>query len=180
MNNIQMNSVNLNTNVSNSKQTQESKPQEEAKPQLKEHCSSKTGQALKNAALGVMLAASVIAGAKAVTVPAKAVEPEMVDNSTSVSEQAEETYTKSELEEAVQKAVDECEEKHANASGVRTIVECGVALAGLGAHMKFLRDLKVAYALEELKRAFDNSEDNSEDISEDNADEDIDVDNSEV
>ncbi|MGN0006343.1 MAG: hypothetical protein ACI37Z_10315 [Candidatus Gastranaerophilaceae bacterium] len=104
----------------------------------------------------------------------------MVDNSTSVSEQAEETYTKSELEEAVQKAVDECEEKHANASGVRTIVECGVALAGLGVHMKFLRDLKVAYALEELKRAFDNSEDNSEDISEDNADEDIDVDNSEV
>ena len=69
-----MNGVNLNTNVSNAKKAQESKPQEEAKPQLKEHCSSKAGLALKNVALGVMLAASVIAGAKAATVPARAAE----------------------------------------------------------------------------------------------------------
>ncbi len=103
MNNIKMNSVNVNTNVSNAKKTQESKQKEEAKPQLKEHCSSKAGQALKNAALGVMLAASVIAGAKAATVPAKAAENQQpIDNSTSISQQAETNAApKTEIEAAV-------------------------------------------------------------------------------
>lgn len=90
MKNIQMNGVNLNANLSGAKKTQDSKPKKEAKPQLKEHCSSKAGQALKNVALGVMLAASVVAGAKATTVTAKAVENQQpVDNSTSISQQAE-------------------------------------------------------------------------------------------
>ena len=90
MKNIQMNGVNLNANLSGAKKTQDSKPEKEAKPQLKEHCSSKAGQALKNVALGVMLAASVVAGAKAATVPAKAAENQQpVDNSTSISQQAE-------------------------------------------------------------------------------------------
>ena len=87
MNNIQMNSVNLNTNVSNAKKIQDAKPQEEAKPQLKEHCSSKAGQALKNVALGVMLAASVIAGAKAATVPAKAADNKEILPQTSYSQE---------------------------------------------------------------------------------------------
>ena len=111
MNKIQMNGVNLNTNVSNAKKAQELKPQEEAKPQLKEHCSSKAGQALKNVALGVMLAASVIAGAKATTVPVKANETQQpLDNSTSISQQAE---TSAAPQTEVEAAVDEMINNHA-------------------------------------------------------------------
>jgi len=108
-----MNGVNLNTNVSNAKKTQESKPQEEVKPQLKEHCSSKAGQALKNVALGVMLAASVIAGAKAATVPAKAAENQQpVDNSTSISQQAEMSAApKTEIEAAVDEMLENKDEQ---------------------------------------------------------------------
>lgn len=89
MKNIQMNGVNLNTNVSNAKKTQKAKPQAEARPQLKEHCSSKAGQALRNAALGVMLAASVVAGTKAATISAKAVEQKEILPQTSYSQEVE-------------------------------------------------------------------------------------------
>lgn len=90
------------------KKVQDSRLQEEAKPQLKEHCSSKAGQALKNAALGVMLAASVIAGAKAATVPVKAAEPQQpLDNSTSISQQAEtDVAPKTEIEAAVDEMIE--------------------------------------------------------------------------
>ena len=90
------------------KKVQDSRLQEEAKPQLKEHCSSMAGQALKNAALGVMLAASVIAGAKAATVPVKAAEPQQpLDNSTSISQQAEtDVAPKTEIEAAVDEMIE--------------------------------------------------------------------------
>ena len=107
MENIQMNGVNLNTNLPETKKIKKVKQQEDSRHQAKEHCSSKASQAMKNAALGVILAASVITGAKATAIPAKAAEPDVVDNATSVSQQAEQTYTKSELEAEVDAAIAE-------------------------------------------------------------------------
>ena len=89
MKNVQINSANFNTNLPTTQKAQKSKPQEDAKPQLKEHCSSKAGQALKNVALGIMLAASVVAGAKAATIPAKAAETKEILPQTSYSQEVD-------------------------------------------------------------------------------------------
>lgn len=105
MHNVNLNGVNSNTNLPEAKNVKKSKQKEEVRPQTKEHCSSKAGMALKNVALGVMLAASVIAGSKAATVPAKAENTQPIDNSTSVSQQAEVNTEKTDIEMAVDEAM---------------------------------------------------------------------------
>lgn len=105
MYNVNLNGVNSNMNLPETKKVKKSNPREDIRPQAKEHCSSKAGMALKNVALGVMLAASVIAGSKAVTVPAKAENMQPVDNSTSVSQQAEVNTEKTDIEMAVDEAM---------------------------------------------------------------------------
>lgn len=105
MHNVNLNGINSNMNLSETKNKKDVKAKEDTRPQVKEHCSSKAGMALKNVALGVMLAASVIAGAKATTVPVKAENTQPVDNSTSVSQQAEVSAEKTDIEMAVDEAM---------------------------------------------------------------------------
>lgn len=105
MHDVNLSGIKANSNVTEKKNKSKINQKSETRPQIKEHCSSKAGQALKNVALGVMLAASVVAGAKAMAVPAKAAETQPVDNQTSVSQQAEVNTEKTDIEMAVEEAM---------------------------------------------------------------------------
>ena len=103
MDKINLNGMNSQSNLRETKVVKENKPQTEAKPQLKEHCSSKAANALKGIALGVILAAGIATGAKAA--PVKANENNIPENQTSVSQQAEVAVASTEIEAAVDEAM---------------------------------------------------------------------------
>lgn len=103
MDKISLNGINSQVNLRETKSEKENKPQTEAKPQLKEHCSSKVANALKGVALGVILATGIATGAKAA--PIKTNSNNMPDNQTSVSQQAEVAVASTEIEAAVDEAM---------------------------------------------------------------------------
>ncbi len=99
---------NSSVNALNTQQNKAEKPEKqqvEEKPQLKEHCSSKAGTALRGVVLGLALAAGV-AGAKAM--PVKACER---NNSEpiSVTQEVEETAPQTEVEKIVDDMMSEQE-----------------------------------------------------------------------
>lgn len=103
MDKISLNGINSQVNLRETKSEKENKPKAEEKPQLKEHCSSKAANALKGIALGVILAAGIATGAKAA--PVKANENNVPENQTSVSQQAEVAVASTEIEAAVDEAM---------------------------------------------------------------------------
>lgn len=105
MQKLNLNGINSKINLSETTKAKETKKNEIARPQLKEHCSSKAGQALRGLALGAILAASVISVGKATTVPVKANELQNTDNHTSITQEAEENVEKTDIEMAVEKAI---------------------------------------------------------------------------
>ncbi len=103
MDKINLNGINSQPNLRETKAVKENKPQAEVKPQLKEHCSSKAANALKGVALGIILAAGIATGAKAA--PVKANANNIPENQTSVSQQAEIAVASTEIEAAVDEAM---------------------------------------------------------------------------
>ena len=103
MNKINLSGINTQANLQETKAVKENKPQVEEKPQMKEHCSSKAANALKGVALGVILAAGIATGEKAA--PVKTSANNVVDNQTSVSQQAEVAVASTEIEAAVDEAM---------------------------------------------------------------------------
>ena len=103
MNKINLSGINTQANLQETKAVKKNKPQVEEKPQMKEHCSSKAANALKGVALGVILAAGIATGAKAA--PVKTSANNVVDNQTSVSQQAEVAVASTEIEAAVDEAM---------------------------------------------------------------------------
>lgn len=95
MNNVNLQKAGLCSNIQDNKKQpiKEEKPQE--KPQLKEHCSSKAGKALRGVALGLMLAASVAGGAAAMK-PVKASAEELPQ--TSITQEISDVNAVSEAE----------------------------------------------------------------------------------
>lgn len=89
----------------------EAKKQEakESLPQTKEHCSSKAGKAIRSVALGLMLAAGIASAGK--PMKANAAENAPADNQTTVTQEAETNVAKTDVEMAVDKAMDESEGK---------------------------------------------------------------------
>lgn len=105
-------SININKPLVNSVKTQENKnveikqePKNENKKQLKEHCSSKAGKALRGLALGLMLAAGVAAGAK--SMPVKASSNDTIDSQTCTMQEAEINTEKTDIEMAVDEAMNQ-------------------------------------------------------------------------
>lgn len=102
MNNVNLQKADLNRNIhENTKQPiKQERPQEEA--QLKEHCSSKAGKAIRGVALGLMLAASVAGGAAAMK-PVRASAAELPQ--TSITQEISDVNAVSESETSNSKSV---------------------------------------------------------------------------
>lgn len=113
--NLQVNQSVVNAlNVQSQKKAETAKQDKENKPQVKEHCSSKAGKALRGMALGLMMAAGVASVGKATTV--NAVENHSANNQTAVTQEAETNVSKT----AVEMAVDELMESNGETVSLRT------------------------------------------------------------
>lgn len=103
--NLQVNQTGINSLNLNAEKKVDTAKQEkqETKQQIKEHCSSKAGKALRGMALGLMLATSVASAGKAVPVNAAGVQSS--NNETAVTQEAEANVAKTDVEMAVDKAM---------------------------------------------------------------------------
>ncbi len=101
---LQINQSGINAlNLQSQKKVESSKQEKESNPQIKEHCSSKAGKALRGMALGLIMAAGVASVGKAVPVNASGVQSS--NNETAVTQEAEANVAKTDVEMAVDKAL---------------------------------------------------------------------------
>lgn len=123
--NLQINQSAINAlNLQSQKKVESSKQEQNCNTQIKEHCSSKAGKALRGMALGLIMAAGVASVGKAVPVNASGVQSS--NNETYVTQEAESNVAKTDVEMAVDKALN----AESKSSVLRIIVDQKVPCEG--------------------------------------------------